>query len=139
MPKCKFQPKILTIHPNQNLKLICEYQLSTGGLINHSINGTQQSLTNLTFKWSKQIESLDSEGHLTTHYQSITNNQDKMNQILNNLTKSTYSHSGLSTESSLDLYISKPTDYGLVICEASNIVGHAEQPCKFFIKPPLGM
>ena len=134
VPKCKFQPKIITVPPNQNVKLTCEYQLSTGGLINHSTSGIQQSLANLTFRWAKQTESLDSEGHLTTVYQPIS-----IGSATGNSSKSIYTHSGLSTESSLSLPISKPTDYGLVICEASNFVGHSEQPCKFLIKAPLGM
>lgn len=137
VPKCKFQPKIITVPPNQNVKLTCEYQLSTGGLINHATSGIQQSLANLTFRWAKQTESLDSEGHLTTTYQPISiSGPDK---AADNLSKSIYTHSGLSTESSLSLPIGKPTDYGLVICEASNFVGHSEQPCKFLIKAPLGM
>lgn len=141
MPKCKNQPKIIIAQPNENIKLTCEYQLSSGGLINHSTNGIQQSLANLTFQWTKQTENLDSEGHLTTSYQPIftsTSHHDKLNQTYN-LSKSIYSHSGLSTESILNIQISKPGDYGLVICKASNFVGHTEQPCKFFIKQPLGM
>lgn len=126
--------------PNQNIKLICEYQLSTGGLINHSTNSMHQSLANLTFRWTKQQDNLDSEGHLTTSYQPIRSNlnQDKFNQT-NSQSKSIYTFSGLSTESVLNLHITKPSDYGLVICESSNFVGLTEQPCKFLIKPPLGM
>ena len=135
MPKCKFQPKIITVQPNQNIKLICEYQLNSGGLINHSTNGIQQLLANLTFKWIKQTDNLDSEGHLTTSYQPIKN--FKFNQT--NLSKSIFTHSGLNTESILNLQITKSNDYGLVICEASNFVGKTEQPCKFLIKPLLGM
>lgn len=136
VPKCKFQPKIITVPPKQTVKLTCEYQLSSGGLINHSTGSIQQSLANLTFRWAKQTDNLDSEGHLTTHYQPISLAPDK---AAGNLSKSIYTHSGLSTESSLSLQIGKPSDYGLVICEASNFVGHSEQPCKFLLKAPLGM
>lgn len=140
MPKCKFQPKIITVPPNQTVKLTCEYQLSSGGLIIHSTGGIQQSLANLTFRWAKQTDNLDSEGHLTTHYQPISIDSDKAGQTsTGNLSKSIYTHSGLSTESTLSLQIGKPSDYGLVICEASNFVGHSEQPCKFLLKAPLGM